>query len=156
LDVTKATLVAKMETMWRACMRVGGHRPTHLLAGSLFIDTYQAVADTTINRQMTVSGKTGPMDIAINEINYKGVPIIWDPVMDQLQTDLSPVQEWTSRCYFLNRNYLKLRPAQGQDMVSRNPPRAFDRYTHYWAMTWRGGVTTNNPGSMGLLTVTGS
>lgn len=156
LDVTKATLVQKMETMFRACTRVGGHRPNFILAGSLFIDTYQAVADTTINRQMTVSGKTGPMDIAINEINYKGIPIIWDPLMEDLDTAFSPTQEWVSRCYFLNTNYLKLRPAQGQDMVSRKPPRAYDRYTHYWAMTWRGGVTTNHPGSMGVLTVTGA
>lgn len=156
LDVTKATLVGKLETMWRAMTRVGGHRPTFILAGSLFIDTYQAVADTTINRQMTVSGKTGPMDIAINEINYKGVPIIWDPVFDTLDTDFAPVQEWTSRAYFLNSNYLKLRPAEGQDMVSRRPPRAYDRYTHYWALTWRGGLTTNNPGSMGVMTVTGA
>jgi len=156
LDVTKAQLKQKMSEMYRAATKVGGHRPNFILAGSLFIDTYEAVADTTINRQMTISGKTGPMDIAINEINYKGIPIIWDPIFDDLDADFSPVQEWSSRCYFLNTNFLKLRPAQGQDMVSRKPQRSYDRYTHYWAFTWRGGLTTKHPGSMGVLTVTGA
>ena len=106
---------------------------------------------------MTVKGSGAvEMDIAISQVNYMGIPMIWDPVFDDLEADLSPAQEWDSRCYFLNTRFLKLRPMQGQDMITRNPPRAYDRYTHYWAVTWRGGMTTNNPGSMALLTVTGS
>jgi len=157
LDVAKADLKVKMKQMWRACTRVGGHTPNFLLAGSTFLDIYEEIADTSINRQMTVTGKGGiSVDMAVQHTNYMGIPIIWDPLFETLDADLSPTQQWESRCYFLNTNYLKLRPAEGQDMVTRNPPRAYDRYTHYWALTWRGGLTTNNPGTMGVMTVTGS
>lgn len=158
LNIAKADLKKKMAQMWRACIRVGGFRPNLILAGQVFIDIYEEIADTTINRQMTISGngKASAMDIAVNEINYKGVPIIWDPVFEDLDAALSPTDEWESRCYFLNTKFLKLRPAKGQDMKTRRPPRAYDRYTHYWGLTWRGGLTTNRPSCMAVLTVTGS
>lgn len=157
LDVTEANLVQELETMWRQCMRVGGFQPNFILAGSTFIDSYKVVADTTINRQIVVTGKGGTdMDIAINAINYKGVPIIWDPVFYDLDVADSPAQQWESRCYFLNTRFLTLRPAEGQDMIVRRPPRAYDRYTHYWGLTWRGGLTTKRPAAMGVLTVTGA
>jgi len=158
LDIAKADLITKMEQTWRACMRVGGNQPNYILAGSTFIDIYKEIADSTINRELMITGngKAGPMDIAVNAVNYKGVPIIWDPVFYDLDAADSPGQEWESRCYFLNTRYLKLRPAEGQDMVVRRPPRAYDRYTHYWGLTWRGAITTTNPGAMAVLSVTGS
>jgi len=157
LDVAKANLPTVMEGMWRQCRRVGGYQPNFILAGSTFIDIYKDVADSTIDRQMTVRGKGGTdMDLAINAVNFKGVPIIWDPVFFDLDAADSPTQEWESRCYFLNTRFLTLRPMEGQDMIVRNPPRAYDRYTHYWGLTWRGGITTNRPSAMGLITVTGS
>ncbi len=157
LDIAKANLKITMKQVWRACTRIGGHKPNFILCGSVFLDIYEEIADGTINRQMMVTGSGGvEMDIAISQTNYMGVPMIWNPVFDDLEADLSPAQEWTSRCYFLNTRFLKLRPMRGQDMITRNPPRAYDRYTHYWAVTWRGGMTTNNPGSMAVLTVTGS
>lgn len=158
LDVAKANLKVEMGRMWRKCIRVGGFRPNLILAGTTAIEIYEEIADTTINRQMTISGngKASAMDIAVNEINYKGVPIIWDPVFETLDADLSPTDEWESRIYFLNTNFLKLRPMEGQDMKTRRPPRAYDRYTHYWGLTWRGGLTTNRPSCMAVLTVTGS
>lgn len=157
LDTAKANLKKVMKQTWRACTRVGGHKPDFILCGSLFLDIYEEIADTTINRQMMVKGKGGvDMDIAIQGTNYMGVPMIWDPVFDDLDAALSPTQEWASRCYFINTKMISLRPMEGQDMISRAPPRAYDRYTHYWAVTWRGSMTTKNPGSMALITVTGS
>ncbi len=157
LNIAKANLKVTMKQVWRACTRIGGHKPNFIMCGSVFLDIYEEIADATINRQMMVSGKGGvEMDIAISQTNYMGVPMVWSPVFDDLEANLSPTQQWDSRCYFINTNFLKLRPAKGQDMITRNPPRAYDRYTHYWALTWRGGLTTNKPGSMAVLTVTGS
>jgi hypothetical protein len=157
LNVTIANLLNEMEIMWRECTRVGGNSPNFLLAGSVFIDAYRAAADAAIDRQIVVtqSGGTG-LDGAINALHFKGVPIVWDPVMDDLEANLGPTQEWDSRCYFLNTRYMKLRPATGQDMVVRRPPRAYDRYTHYWGLTWRGAMTITRPNAMGVMTVTGS
>jgi hypothetical protein len=157
LDIAKANLAKVMSQQWRECTRVGGNSPNFIMAGGTFIDIYEEIADTTINRQMTVSGKGGTdMDIAINAINYKGVPIIWNPVFDDLQTLTSAAQQWESRCYMLNTRFMNLRPAEGQDLVVRRPPRAYNRYTHYWGLTWRGAMTIKRPSAMALLTVTGS
>jgi hypothetical protein len=30
-------------------------------------------------------------------------------------------------------------------MVNRKPPRAYDRYEYYWAITWRGALTMTAP-----------
>jgi hypothetical protein len=78
---------------------------------------------------------------------------VWDPVMDDLQAALSPVVPWDKRAYFLNTRFLKLRPAKGQDMVTRNPPRVYNRYTHYWGLTWRGAMTITRPAAMGVFSV---
>ena len=157
LDVTIATLLDSMETMWRDCTRVGGYAPNFLLAGGVFIDTYRTATKADVARQINVNPRGGnDMDGAVNELYFKGIPLIWDPVMDDLEAALSPTQEWDSRCYFLNTRFMKLRPAQGQDMVVRQPPRAYDRYTHYWGLTWRGAMTITRPSAMGLMTVTGA
>ena len=157
LDSAIATLIEDMEVMWRDCTRVGGNTPNFILAGSVFIDAYRAATKLDVARQMNIGNRGGvSMDPAVNDLYFKGVQLIWDPVMDDLEAALSPTQEWDSRCYFLNTRYIKLRPAQGQDMVVRRPPRAYDRYTHYWGLTWRGAMTITRPSAMGLITATGA
>lgn len=157
LDVAIANLVAEMEILWRKCTRLGNSQPNLIIAGSVFIDAYRAATKADVARQINVNPSGGTnLDPGVNDLYFKGVPVVWDPVMDQLEADLSATQQWDSRCYFLNTRYLKLRPAQGQDMVVRRPPRAYDRYTHYWGLTWRGAMTITNPTAMGLITATGS
>lgn len=157
LDVTIANLLEEMEQLWRTCTRIGGSAPNLILAGSVFIDAYRAATKADVARQINVPQIGGvSLDGGITDLYFKGVKITWDPVMDDLEAALSPAQQWDSRCYFLNTRFMKLRPAQGQDMVVRRPPRAYDRYTHYWGLTWRGAMTITHPASMGLITATGA
>ena len=157
LDSTIANLLSVLETQWRTCTRIGGNSPNFMLCGSVFIDTYRAAVKADQTQQVQVPQKGGyTLDGGNTGLYYKGIPLVWDMVMDDLEADLSPTQQWDSRCYMLNTRFIKLRPAQGQDMVVRRPPRAYDRYTHYWGLTWRGGMTTKRPAAMGVLTVTGS
>ena len=157
LDVTIANLLGEMEIMWRACTRVGGNAPNKLICGSVFIDAYRAAVKADLSLQVNVAQKGGfTLDGGNTGLFYKGIPLIWDMVTDDLEANLSPTQEWDSRAYFLNTRFIKLRPAQGQDMVVRKPPRAYDRYTHYWGLTWRGAMTMTRPAAMGVMTVTGA
>jgi len=157
LDITIANLLGEMETMWRACTRIGGNSPNFILAGSTFIDAYRAASKADLTRDVMVGQKGGyTLDAGNTGLFYKGIPILWDPVFADLDALDSPVDQWESRAYMLNTRFLKLRPAQGQDMVVRRPPRAYDRYTHYWGLTWRGAMTITRPSAMGVLTVTGS
>jgi len=157
LDATIATLLGDMETMWRAATRVGGNSPNFLLAGSVFVDTYRAATKADQVREVMVPQKGGyTLDGGNTGLYYKGIPIVWDPVFADLDTLDSPTDQWESRCYMINTRFIKLRPAEGQDMVVRRPPRAYDRYTHYWGLTWRGAMTITRPSAMGVITVTGA
>jgi hypothetical protein len=154
IAATPGTLNAALETGWRSMTRVGGNSPNLILAGSKFIDAYRNEQMATQERHIVMGrGGVTTADGSVNELTFKGVPIVWDPVMDDLQAALSPVVPWDKRAYFLNTRFLKLRPAKGQDMVTRNPPRVYNRYTHYWGLTWRGAMTITRPAAMGVFSV---
>ena len=154
IAATAGALTSAMEVAYRTCTRVGGNAPDIMIAGSKFIDAYRVDAQAAIKSQVIVSGgKQAQIDAGVMATSFKGVPIIWDPVMDDLQAALNPTVNWDKRCYFLNSKYLKLRPAQGQDMVTRKPPRVYNRYTHYWGLTWRGAMTITRPNAMAVLSI---
>lgn len=152
---TAGALSEAMEVQWRLCTRVGGMAPNKIIAGSKFFDAYRLDAKNTIERRMEPSAPGGTdADTSVNRLYFKGVQIEWDPVLDDLEAaDPSIAAPWDKRCYFLNDKFLKLRPAKGQDMVTRTPPRVYDRYTHYWGLTWRGGLTITRPSSMAVLSI---
>ncbi len=151
---TAGLLSEEMEKLWRSCTRVGGNSPNFILAGSKFIDAYKKDATSTINRDRAIGGRGGTaFDTAVTDIFFRGVEIVWDPVMDDLEAALAPGTAWDKRCYFINTRFMKLRPAKGQDMVVRRPPRVYNRYTHYWGLTWRGAMTITNPATCAVLSI---
>lgn len=164
LDITQANLVTEMESVWRETIRFGGQAPGYILAGETFIDVYRAAANSEIDRQLQVNGRgrgANQLDASIGEgtrtgLFFKGVEIIWDPVFEVLDTEDSPVQQWLSRAYFLNTNFIKLRPIKGHWMIPRKPPRVYDRYVQYWATTAKAALTTGKRRAQAVLTVTGS
>ena len=166
LDIAIASLVQEMEVAWRETIRFGGMSPDFILVGATFLDAYRQAANLTVNRQINVGGSGGNQTASTVDAGtgtgvetglfFKGVQLIWDPVFDVLDTEDSPVQEWASRCYFIQTKHLQLRPIQGHWMVPRKPPRVYDRYTQYWATTAKAAMTTGKRSSHALLTATGS
>jgi hypothetical protein len=151
---TAGALNSALETMWRSTTRVGGNSPNLILAGSKFIDAYRAEQMATQQRHIVMgTGGVQTVDGSVNELTFKGIPLQWDPVMDDLQAALAPAVAWDKRAYFINTRFLKLRPAKGQDMVTRKPPRVYNRYTHYWGLTWRGALTITRPAAMAVVSV---
>lgn len=154
IAATAGALNNALAVMWRAMTRVGGNSPNLILAGSKFIDAYRLEQMATQTRFISMgSGGVSTADGSVNELTFMGIPLQWDPVMDDLQAALNPTVNWDKRAYFLNTRFMHLRPAKGQDMVTRNPPRVYNRYTHYWALTWRGALTITRPGAMGVASV---
>jgi hypothetical protein len=160
LGSTAGEFLDKMEAAWRACIKYGQSIPDFILAGADFIDAYRNACGApggAIQRQVTVSGKGGTtLDGSVGTgiqtgLYFKGVELIWDPVFDLLDTLDSPTISWASRCYFLNTRFLKLRPIAGHWMVSRRPPRVFDRYVHYWALTSKAALTTGKRNAHAVL-----
>lgn len=153
--LVEATILDKTEAAWRAVSK--GGRPTHIFAGKDFIDLFRkaATASTAIQRfiQVPASGGTA-VDPAVTGLAYNGVKIEWCPEWDDnFGGAVSPSIGWAKRCYMLNLRSLKLRPLQGQDMVSRKPPRPYDKYVVYAALTWKGAMTLNASRSQGVISV---
>jgi hypothetical protein len=149
------TLIDRMEIAWRECTRYGGTQPDFILCGADFLDAYRRDAAATNNRTQMVSGTgAGAVDGSISDLYFKKVPLVWDPVFDVLDTADAPSVDWTKRCYFLNTKHIKLRPIKGHWMVPRKPPRVYDRYVHYWALTAKAALTTNKRNAHAVLSLT--
>lgn len=161
---TGDTLLDSMEKAWRACIRVGGSPPDFLLCGEDFIDAYRVAAQGSgsgVLRQVIVGGPSGvktgtTIDGGVgNKIStglyFKGVELVWDPNFDTVQTLDTPTVSWAARCYMLNTKYLELRPIEGHWMVSRKPPRVYDRYVHYSGLTAKAAFTTGKRNAHAVL-----
>jgi hypothetical protein len=159
--VTQDT-VECMEIAWRACIKVGGQAPNFLLAGEDFIDSYredvagytsaatkQIVIPADNKKGITIDGGTG--NGTETGMFFKGVPIQWDPVMDVLQAADAPTVRWPWRLYMLNTRHIQLRPIKGHWMIARRPPRVYDRYVHYWALTAKAALTTGKRNAHAVL-----
>lgn len=158
LAIASANLLDEMEESHRACILYGGQAPDFIAAGAAFIDAYRTVSVGTsgvIQRQIIVSEKGGTgVDASVTGLFFKGIPIIWDPSFEALDTLLGAITyPWTKRCYFLNTASIKLRPMQGHWMLNRKPERLPDRYFHYWGMTSKYGMTTNKRNSNAVLSI---
>lgn len=162
LSIAAANLLSEMEETWRNCTRNGG-RPDFIMAGATFIDTYRETIRSLGDYQLTVGGiprmdggvgmQTSGTDTGLY---FKGVPIVWNPTFYTLATDNvwdDSSYDWEKRCYFINSKFIKLRPLAGHNMVTRKPPREYNRYVHYWGLTWKGAVTAGRRNCHAVLSV---
>ncbi len=137
--VTPAGLVAEMEKTLRA-VRLNGGFSGVILCGSAFLDAYREQAKDEIQRHIVMGGSAVQrMDAGVEELYFRGIPLVWSPTMDRL----NGATPWAKRAYWINKKHITLRPAAGHDMIARTPPRVYDRYVHYQAITWKGGLTIN-------------
>jgi hypothetical protein len=161
---TAGNVTNAMETAWRACIRVGGQAPDFILAGEDFIDAYRkdsgSSAGYTTRQVIVESGnkKAVTLDNGVGQgtstgLYFKGVPINWDPVFSTMDTLDSPAVHWTKRLYMLNTRRIQLRPIKGHWMIPRRPPRVYDRYVHYWALTAKAALTTGKRNAHAVLAI---
>lgn len=160
LGISSANLPSTVESVHRACTRNGG-APDFFMAGSTFIDAYRDKQRADGEVQLSPGGqqtydltvKSSTQDL-VSGITIKGVPVIWNPVFADLDAaSLGGSYPWEKRCYMLNCKHLRLRPAKGHNVISRNPPRVYNRYVHYWALSWKGGFTTNRRNAHAVISV---
>jgi len=158
---TAGNLTQQMEIAWRDCTRYGGFTPDLILCGEEFLDAYRTDSKSSIirnvfvkdgmNKGVTLDGSVGSG--AKTGLSFKGLELDWDPVMTVLDALDAPLVPWSKRCYFINTKFLKLRPIQGHWMVSRTPPRVYDRYVHYWALTAKAALTTGKRNAHAVLSI---
>jgi hypothetical protein len=164
IDGTTSALVDAMEVQWRNCTRYGGKAPDKILVGSDFLDAYRTVAKLEVNRFITAGGleKGGVgIDAGVGAngsgvksgVFFKGVELIWDPVFEVMDDLDAPSIAWEKRCYMINSKRIMLRPISGHWMISRKPPRVYDRYVHYWALTSKAALTTGKRNAHAVLAI---
>lgn len=164
LGVAQGSLITTMETAWRNCIRNGG-APNFIMAGSDFVDDFRAAAKSEISKytivrttggQAGLDPSTGPVQGINTGLHFQQIPIYWNPVfenLDAIETGLASNKKWEKRCYMINCKYIRLRPAKGHDMVTRTPPRVYDRYAYYWGLTWKGGLCTSRRNAHAVITI---
>lgn len=147
------TILNQMEIAFRQAKRNGGS-PNLILAGSQFIDAYRNFLLSSYGRIDFSNGPFGKtVDAGTESMSFHGVPVVWSPEFADLDARYGPATPWEKRAYFLNLDTIKLRPIEGQDMVTRKPPRAYDRYEYYWGITWRGALTMNRANANAALAI---
>ena len=147
------TILNQMEVQFRQCARNGG-RPDLIVAGSTFIDGYRNFVLNTFGRMDFGPSNTKRVEGGTSVLTFQGVEVQWSPEFQELDSRYAPATVWEKRCYFLNTQTITLRPLQGHDMISRKPPRAYDRYEYYWGLTWRGALTMNRANANAVLSLT--
>ncbi len=141
-----------METAWRYCIRAsGGTAPDLIIAGGDFIDGFRNFMLKTFGLYGAPHVNTTKVEAGVEMMTFHGVPVMWSPEFLDIQTLTGAATSWEKRCYFLNTKSLKLRPLDGHDMITRKPPRAYDKYEYYWGLTWRGALTCNQRNSNAVL-----
>ena len=144
------TILNQMEVNYRQCMRNGG-RPDLLIAGSTFIDGYRNFVMNTFGRMDFGPSNRKKVEGGTEILTFQGIDMQWSPEFQELDSRYAPATLWEKRCYMLNSGTITLRPLQGHDMITRKPPRAYDRYEYYWGITWKGALTMNRANANAVL-----
>jgi hypothetical protein len=147
------TILNQMEVNFRQCMRNGG-RPDLLIAGSQFIDGYRNFILNTYGRMDFGPANEKVIEGGTKSMTFHGTELQWSPEFQELDSRFAPATLWEKRCYMLNSGTITLRPLQGHDMITRKPPRAYDRYEYYWGITWKGALTMNRANANAVLALT--
>lgn len=145
---------AALKKMERATTRFGGSRPTRIFAGQGFIEKLEQEnrAISHLDVQMNNSGKGTNYDGGVATTHFNGIPVIWDPTFDTIDS-IDSTTTWTKRAYMVSEQALRLRPVTGFWQLDRKPPRVYDRYTHYWARTSSYRLTTDRRNGLAVLSI---
>lgn len=134
------TIIDKMEEQWRLCRKNGG-RPNKIICGGAFLDAYRKTVEAKGSYQLDPSASS-KRDGSSSGVYFKGIELEYCPEFDDDFGGLgSAGTDWTNRCYMLDMTKIKLRPMKGHSMKVRKPPRAYNAYVYYWALTWKGAMT---------------
>ncbi len=150
-DGAATDIIIRMREAWRACTKYGG-KPNCILVGSNFLDQYIDYMLRHYGRVNYTAAGTKAVEGAEGSVTYNGVPLMWDPTFDTLSdATIDNTVDWKDRCYFLNTKFLKMKPIKNQWMVSRVPPRTYNKYEYYWALTSRFYLVNTRPTAHAVL-----
>lgn len=133
----------------------GGSGVDFLMVGSSFLDAYVAYATANNWQVQTKATGTPSLDIGIPESGYEfeGLPLVWNPTFDVLDTLESPTYPWKKRCYGLNSKTWVWAYQQGMDKNFSAPLDPSDQRFSRMSLDGRYGLICTVPNANFLVTV---
>jgi len=145
-------ILDNMRTVFRAVTRNGG-KPNYHPVGEDFIDGYINFLLNTFGTMNHSGGGMIKSEGGDDTPTYRGQKFTWIPSFADVDTLDSPTELWVERLYMLQMSFIQLKPVEGQNRITRKPPRPYDRYEYYWGLTWRGGMCISKSIAEGVITV---
>lgn len=136
-------LMQVLSKEYRQLRRYGGN-PTAFYAGSTFIDKLEI--EYRANGMYSTNGFTKKVDAGVGQIYFKGVPITYDPTMDDLSLE--------SRAYWFDPNDIFLMKMQGEWRRRHAPSRPHNQFVMYRSITCTGQMVARRLNSALVIDVT--
>lgn len=133
-----------LQSEWRQLRRYGG-RPNKVLCGSDWMEAYEAELRSKGVFTQTGWANSGKIDGSMDDVAFKNVPFEYDPTLDDLGR--------SKYCYVLDTRRLKKMVMSDEDMKRHNPARPVDKYVFYRAVTWVGGLVSNQRNCHGVYSI---
>lgn len=129
-------LLQVLQKEWRQLRRYGG-RPDCFAAGSDFIDAMEVEIRANGNYSDTGFGKN--QDAAMGEMYFKGVPVYYDPTLDDLGR--------SKFAYIWDSRDINLTTLEGDWRRQRTPARPYDQFVFHQSLLCTGQMTARRRNS---------
>lgn len=134
-------LIQTIQKEYRQLRRYGGN-PDLWLAGSDFIDALEVELRANGNYSDTGFNQRGRTEFGMADLYFKGIPIVYDPSLDDLS--------YSKRMYVIDTKHIYLDTMEGEDMRTHTPARPAEKYVLFRAMTYTGGLCCDMRNSSGV------
>lgn len=137
-------LVTALQTGMRQMRRYG--TPRHkALAGSDFLEAFEAELRSKGNFTLEGWAGKGRIDASVADVSFKGIDIDYAPTLDDLGL--------SKYCYFIDTNSIYPMVIEGEDMKKHTPARPAEKYVLYRAITWVGGLVARQRNTSGVFSI---
>lgn len=141
---TNQNLVNTLQDEFRQLRRYG--TPKHkFYAGSDFMDAFEKELRSKGNYTLEGWAKQGRIDASIADLAFKGVDIVYEPLLD----DLSRAKYG----YVLDMNAIRLWQMENEWMKSHTPARPPEKYVLYRALTCTGCICASQLNTSGVYSI---
>lgn len=137
-------LVTKLQQEFRQLRRYGG-KPDTFLCGSDFLDAMEKELRSKGNFTQEGWAKSGRLDPSVADLQFKGVELEYDPTLDD--------ESLSKYGFVLDSSHLFPMVIQGENMQKHAPARPENKYVFYRAVTYAGGLVTNQRNCHGVYSI---
>lgn len=136
------TLSNKLQSEIRQLRRYGG-RPNRIYCGSAALEVLEA--ELKAKGYYTDSGFTNGADLAVGDLTFSKIPVMYDPTLDDLTK--------SKYLYILDTKTIYPMYVQGEDRQKHAPARPETQYVYYRALTYAGGLICSQRNANGVYSI---